>query len=87
MTPLDPSKTFIDDPLRILRTFRFASRYQFLIASELIEAVNKPEIKKALNEKISRERVKTEFEKMLKSKFPMSAINMIYRNNLWDSLF
>jgi tRNA nucleotidyltransferase (CCA-adding enzyme) len=28
-TPLNPEQTFKDDPLRILRVFRFAARYNF----------------------------------------------------------
>ena len=28
-TPLDPLQTYLDDPLRILRTFRFAIRFNF----------------------------------------------------------
>ena len=33
-TPLCPIKTFIDDPLRILRGFRFAARYDFKLEPE-----------------------------------------------------
>lgn len=28
-TPIDPYKSFMDDPLRIFRTFRFAARFNF----------------------------------------------------------
>ena len=43
-TPLPPKQTFEDDPLRILRCIRFASRFDLSVAEEVIEAIKQPEI-------------------------------------------
>lgn len=37
-TPLQPLQTFLDDPLRVMRTVRFATRYDFKILEEIYEA-------------------------------------------------
>lgn len=39
-TPLEPVKTFIDDPLRVLRTVRFSMRFGFKISQEIIDAAH-----------------------------------------------
>ncbi len=64
-TPLEPHQTFIDDPLRVLRLIRFASRLGFSIDTESERAMSDPAILEALKMKISRERVGVEIEKML----------------------
>ena len=40
-TPLDPDITFSDDPLRMLRCIRFATRFNFLIEDETFEALER----------------------------------------------
>lgn len=65
-TPLPPFQTFKDDPLRVLRCIRFASRLGYAIDQEAEEAMSDQSIKDALRAKISRERIGIEIEKMLK---------------------
>jgi tRNA nucleotidyltransferase (CCA-adding enzyme) len=65
-TPLHPYQTFMDDPLRVLRLIRFASRLGFKIDAESEECMKDPSIQNGLKLKISRERIGIEVEKMLK---------------------
>jgi tRNA nucleotidyltransferase (CCA-adding enzyme) len=43
-TPLPPKETFNDDPLRVIRCVRFASRFGFEMVPELKEAALDPAI-------------------------------------------
>lgn len=64
-TPLSPYQTFKDDPLRVLRTIRFASRLVYRIDPADEHAMGEESIREALRLKISRERVGVEIVKML----------------------
>lgn len=44
-TPLPPKETFTDDPLRVIRCIRFASRFGFSMVTELQDAASHPDIK------------------------------------------
>lgn len=65
-TPLEPFQTFEDDPLRVLRSIRFASRLGYSIDPAALKCMGDKRITDALKIKISRERVGMEVEKMLR---------------------
>lgn len=86
-TPLQPLKTFLDDPLRVLRLIRFASRFNFSIEEETFNAMREESIKTALVHKISRERVGVEIEKTLQGKNPIYGLELLTQVHLIDSVF
>jgi tRNA nucleotidyltransferase (CCA-adding enzyme) len=86
-TPLEPTQTFKDDPLRVLRLIRFASRLHYVIEPETAKAMGNPEIQDVLKIKISRERVGIELEKMLKGPRPRMALELINRFGLYRTVF
>ena len=98
-TPLAPLQTFKDDPLRLLRTIRFASRLMFEIAPEDEAAMRDRTIKVSLKLKITRERVRVEILKMLgwpdpqkslsllRGPEPHKALSLIDRLGLYNDIF
>ncbi len=66
-TPLDPDITFSDDPLRMLRCIRFATRLNFLIEDETFDALKRNAERLHI---ISAERISEELNKILMTKTP-----------------
>lgn len=65
MTPLDPKITLFDDPLRLVRVFRFHSKLGFSIDNRIYEALKDTKIREALVEKVSNERIYAEIFKII----------------------
>ncbi|GAB7362295.1 hypothetical protein MBLNU230_g2313t1 [Neophaeotheca triangularis] len=86
-TPLEPYQTFRDDPLRVLRLIRFASRLGYRIEDEALKAMRNAEIKDALQRKISRERVGIEMEKCLRGPDPHMALQLVDDLDLYETIF
>ena len=86
-TPLDPHQTFMDDPLRVLRVIRFASKLGYTIDVEAEQSLRDERIHAALNAKISRERVGVEVVKLMNGPNPLMAIQLIYATGLYSTVF
>ncbi|KAJ2540361.1 CCA tRNA nucleotidyltransferase, mitochondrial [Coemansia sp. RSA 1822] len=86
-TPMDAEQTFRDDPLRVLRVLRFASRFGYEIDRETARAMHRVEVRQDLDKKISRERVGVEVEKMAAGERPLLAVQLILRFNLFECVF
>ena len=96
-TPLPARQTFIDDPLRILRTIRFATRYGLEIDGEIMETVgrhatgdiaDKHEILDSLARKVSKERVGVEVLKMVQEDCNfLRAVNLLEEMELINCIF
>jgi len=86
-TPLEPYQTFIDDPLRVLRIIRFASKLGYAIDEEAKQSMKDKRIQTALNEKVTRERIGIEVMKMMNDRDPSLAFKLIYEADLYSTVF
>lgn len=86
-TPLAPLTTLLDDPLRTLRSVRFAARLRFTMDDSLIEAAMDDRVREALAEKVSRERIGCEVDLMLRSPDPVGAMRLLINLNLARTVF
>jgi tRNA nucleotidyltransferase/poly(A) polymerase len=86
-TPLAPLTTLLDDPLRVLRSVRFAARLRFKMDDELITAAKDERVRTALGQKVSRERVGGEVDLMLRSPDPVGAMRLLINLKLIDTVF
>ncbi|MCE1165289.1 MAG: CCA tRNA nucleotidyltransferase [Bacteroidetes bacterium] len=85
-TPLEPEKTFFDDPLRIMRAIRFASKLGFSIEENTFRAIT--DNRQRLEEEVvSQERITTEFLKILESPKPSVGLNLMYLTGIMDIVF
>lgn len=66
VTPLDPVKTFDDDPLRILRGIRFAITKEFVIPNDILYVMKHYPYRNKM-EVVSEERIREELSKCFKS--------------------
>ncbi|KAK6116657.1 hypothetical protein DH2020_049591 [Rehmannia glutinosa] len=87
VTPLPPKQTFLDDPLRVLRAIRFGARFGFVLDEELKIAAADNDVRAAIADKISRERIGHEIDLMISGNQPVSAMTYISELQLFWAVF
>lgn len=83
-TPLDPSITFSDDPLRMMRAARFATQLNFRIEDETFKALRKESSRLSI---ISQERITDELNKIILSKKPSIGFKILFDTKLLHEFF
>lgn len=78
-TPLDPDIIFREDPLRMLRAIRFTVKYGWDLPMFMIKALKR---NSSMLKHISEERIMTELNKMLVTKYPDKAIRLLQMTGL-----
>lgn len=83
-TPLEPAKTYSDDPLRMMRAVRFAAQLDFKIERKSLEAISENAHRLEI---ISEERIMDEFNKIVLCKQPSRGIKLLYATKLLHQFF
>ncbi len=78
-TPVEPEKTFADDPLRMLRAVRFASQLGFTIHDDTLAGMQKAASRLSI---LTPERISTELNKVLESPKPSVGFGWMHKGHL-----
>jgi poly(A) polymerase len=83
-TPLDPDKTFADDPLRMMRAIRFSTQLDFDIEASTLKSISKNKHRLSI---VSKERISTELEKIILSDRPSHGFKLLFNTGLLHIIF
>ncbi len=83
-TPLAPSQTFSDDPLRMMRAIRFATQLGFVIEEKTWQGIKDNAQRIAI---ISQERITDELNKIVASGKPSVGFDLLYKGGLLQIIF
>jgi len=83
-TPLDPHETFSDDPLRMLRGIRFATRLGFTIEDGTLQAIIENRERIGI---VSQERISDELNKILMCDKPSGGFMLLEETGLLEIIF
>ena len=83
-TPLEPEKTFSDDPLRMMRAIRFACQLNFKIEEQTLAGIKAQASRIKI---VSKERITDELNKILLSKKPSIGFDLLYKTGLLEIIF
>jgi putative nucleotidyltransferase with HDIG domain len=83
-TPLDPLRTFSDDPLRMLRAIRFATQLGFTIVEPAMTAIKEDAHRIKI---VSQERITDELNKIIMTSKPSVGFDLLYQSGLLKIIF
>jgi poly(A) polymerase len=83
-TPLDPGRTFSDDPLRMMRAIRFAAQLGYEIAPETFQGIIDNAERIGI---ISQERITDELNKIILSPKPSVGFILLHKSGLLKRIF
>ena len=84
VTPLDPDKTFSEDPLRMIRAAYFASKLDLTIEKKCIESMK---LQAERINIVSQERITNEFTKILSTDKPSTGLIILQEAGLMKMIF